>query len=325
MDYRRVGRILVLYAGLMWLACNCSGEPLDLVADTLMSQFSKSDVVALGEWHWTREDSDLRIRIIRHPQFSQKVHYVVTECGNRLYQEVLDRYVSGGDVPKSELQKVWQDVTSPGGCDSPVYEQFLQEIRLVNRALPLNRKIRVLAGEYPIDWAKVKSPEEWGRISDARDPFEAALIGREILRKSRKALIVYGAGHVYRNMTDLAPRNLISLLDREFPGRVYSVVRLSGVYTETARLERMIRSVERPVLLPLQGTAFGDLDANGFIGRNLPSRWFAEGIGIGKVADACVYSGQATDTVINPEPSVRGDTTYSTEKARRMQLLPRPK
>lgn len=220
---------------------------------------------------------------------------------------------------------MWRDVTSPGGCDSPVYEQFLQEIRLVNQTLPHDQKIRVVAGEYPIDWAKIKNPQEWNQISSARDPFAADLISREILQRRRKVLIIYGAGHVYRSMTDLAPRNLVSLLDQKFPGRVYSVVRLSGLYPETAKLERMIESVERPILLPLRGTAFGDLDANRFIGRNLPSRWFAEGLGVGKVADACVYSGQTADTIVNPEPSVAADTRYAKEKARRMELIRRSK
>lgn len=105
MHSRPASRWVVLYASLAWLVCNCSGEPLDRVADTLVSQFAKSDIVALGEWHWTREDSDLRIRVVRHPEFFRRVRYIVTECANSLHQEVLNRYVAGGRVPQVRVAK----------------------------------------------------------------------------------------------------------------------------------------------------------------------------------------------------------------------------
>lgn len=297
---------LRLYVCLILLVCQCTSQPIDSIVETILSQFTRSDVVALGEWHWTQEDSDLRIQLVRHPQFPEKVRLVVTECGNALHQTVLDRYVNGENVPQQEFQKLLRDVTSPGGCDSPVYEQFLQEIQKINRSLPLDRKIHVLAGDHPIDWENILSSQDWRQISESRDSFASTLIAHEILKKQQKALIVYGAGHIYRNMIDSAPRNLVSLLDRELPGRVYTVIRILG-------------GRKNPMLLSLRGTALGERDANEVISRDLPSRWFAEGLKIEKVADAAIY--RATDTIMNPPASIRTDTAYTAEKARRMKLI----
>ncbi len=297
---------LRLYVCLILPVCQCTPQPIDSIVETILSQFTRSDVVALGEWHWTQEDSDLRIQLVRHPQFPEKVRLVVTECGNALHQTVLDRYVNGENVPQQEFQKLLRDVTSPGGCDSPVYEQFLQEIQKINRSLPLDRKIHVLAGDHPIDWENIRSSQDWRQISESRDSFASTLIAHEILKKQQKALIVYGAGHIYRNMIDSAPRNLVSLLDRELPGRVYTVIRILG-------------GRKNPMLLSLRGTALGERDANEVISRDLPSRWFAEGLKIEKVADAAIY--RATDTIMNPPPSIRTDTAYTAEKARRMKLI----
>jgi hypothetical protein len=47
--------------------------------DALLAACDHVDVVALGEAHGRQADVDLRIRLIRHPAFPQKVRYIVTE------------------------------------------------------------------------------------------------------------------------------------------------------------------------------------------------------------------------------------------------------
>lgn len=69
----------------------------------------------------------------------------------------------------------------------------------MNKGLADNLKVRVLAGDPPIDWAQIKGREDWPRMASTRDSFGAELVGREILQKGHKALLIYGAGHVWRN------------------------------------------------------------------------------------------------------------------------------
>ena len=79
-----------------------SREAFADVSNALLLQFDKHDLVALGEWHNSREDQDLRIKLIRNPQFSKKARNIVVECGNALYQETLDRFIAGVDSRKKK-------------------------------------------------------------------------------------------------------------------------------------------------------------------------------------------------------------------------------
>src|SRR3712207_8541108 len=47
--------------------------------------------------------------VLRHPSFPEKVDALVVEFGNARYQDVIDRYVAGEDVPRAELVRVWRD------------------------------------------------------------------------------------------------------------------------------------------------------------------------------------------------------------------------
>src|SRR5438045_3055497 len=55
---------------------------VDGIARALMSVFDQADILALGEAHDRRVDSDLRIALVRHPDFSKKVRSIVVEFGS---------------------------------------------------------------------------------------------------------------------------------------------------------------------------------------------------------------------------------------------------
>jgi hypothetical protein len=297
------------------------------ITEALISQFDSADVIALGELHWTREDSTLRINLIHNPDFPRRVRFILVEFASASHQRLLDQYIRGADVPEEDIEKVWRDITTPGGADSPVYAQFLNEVRSINKNLPEAFKVRVLAGDPPINWSEIKGPDDWRRIASARDSFAAELIGREVLQTGQKALLVYGAGHIWRNARGgpiPADSTLVPLLDHTYPGRIYSVLPIAGgVYPDTEKLERSIEGKRIPVLLPLKTTPVGALDPNEFIAApfHLPFRLFPPGVTLAEVADACVYRGQSPDTTVNPGPDVEFDKIYAAEKARRRGLV----
>jgi hypothetical protein len=280
------------------------------VADALLALFDTADIVALGEWHATQEDFAIRTKLIHHAGFPGKVQNIVVECGNARQQAVLDRFIRGEEVSRLELQAVWRDTTeSPvGGCDSFVYEQFLHEVRSVNRRKPEGPQIRVLAGDPPIDWAKVKSRRDFAAILARRDSFAAELIAREVLAKAQKALVVYGAGHLWRKQDP--PPNLAALIDKDFPGRLTIVIRLGGADLKVA-------GGGRPLFLPLKESALGTLNAGDVIGKIVPP-----GLTLGDIADACIYSGPNRDTLVQPDPATTADRAYLKEKERRRRFAP---
>jgi hypothetical protein len=68
---------------------------------------------------------DFILLLIRTPAFSEKVNDIAVECGNSLYQPVLDRYIAGEDVPFAEARKAWRNTSQFMCSTSAFFEQLL--------------------------------------------------------------------------------------------------------------------------------------------------------------------------------------------------------
>ncbi len=306
------------------------------IAKAIVDQFNQSDLVGLGELHGSQADQDLRFQVIHSRDFARKVRIVVVEGLNALYREDLDRYIRGEDVPLEQVQKVWRDSTGIfiGPVIRTAYQQFLSEVRSVNRSLPDGMKLRVVAADPPLDWAKVQSTADFRAVLSKRVDFGVDAIEREALKKGRKALLIFAASWFTRNMQHRTANGLVPWtetigagLDRDYPGRLYVIAPVrSGEYPDSAELERLIGSPASPVLLRLHGTAFGALDANEFLPANAgallgspapPFRTYREGTTLSDVADAVIYRGKGADAVVRPDPSYAADAAYAAELKRR--------
>jgi hypothetical protein len=144
-----------------YLALRAQAECAPLV-EGILSAWNQSDLVCLGEDHGSKQDSDLRIALVKNPQFARIVKLIVVEFANPVHQDVLDRFVLDvAEVPHDELASVWRDASSPGIVwESPVYEAFLRAVREVNQRLPRSQRIRVIGGDSPIDWKKITTPQQ---------------------------------------------------------------------------------------------------------------------------------------------------------------------
>src|SRR5258706_13742294 len=116
---------------------------VDGIVRTVISAFDQADIVALGEAHGRKLDSDLRIALVRHPDFAKKVRSIVVEFGSTSEQSTLDRYIRGEDVSRVQLEQVWKTTTqgSNGPWDSPVYAEFFAAVRDVNLTLPADARV----------------------------------------------------------------------------------------------------------------------------------------------------------------------------------------
>jgi uncharacterized iron-regulated protein len=267
---------------------------LDNIAKTLISAFDHADILALSDGHRRKLDSDLRIRLVRHPQFAKKVHFIVVEFANTASQPILDRYVRGEDVPLAELQQVWRNTTQTNGVwDSPVYAEFLATVRQVNRKLPAGKLIRVLAGDPPTG-------------SDIpRDDSAASVLKEQVLDKGGKALLIYGGGHLYRNL------GITKKLQATYPGRTVVVELLGGPYPEYQNFEDALKSSGRPVLVSTTRIPFRDFTAEEFLGRMnkklVDGVWInaytGSNLTLGQMEDACIYLGMnpEVETFVSPD------------------------
>ena len=150
------------------------------------------------------------------------------EFGGADYQDVIDRFVEGQAVPFSELRRVWRDTVNILVWDAPVYERFFRTIRAINQR-HRGPRLRILLADPPFDWSSIRR-EDWERIARTRDRHAAALVEREVLARGRRALLIFGSGHVTRDTAfdaygptrDRQP-NVVELLTSAHPDAVFLI------------------------------------------------------------------------------------------------------
>jgi hypothetical protein len=284
---------------------------IDGIARTLVSAFDQVDILALGETHQWRLDTDLRIAVVRRPDFAKRVRSIVVEFGSTTEQSTLDRYIRGENVPRAQLEQVWKTTTQGANrvWDSPVYVEFLAAVRDVNSRLPAEARIRVLGGD--------PGPGD----NRSRETAAVSLLKEQVLQKHGKALVIYGAAHFYRTMPADYLSNMgqdigiVRMLESDYPGRTLAVIPLGGRLDippgaaaghdpDYRKFDRALKTQARPVLVPLQRLAFRDFRAEEFMGRTIfncrgpggcVSIFQGSRLTLGQMADAVVYVGGAAD------------------------------
>ena len=185
--------------------------------DGVFDLFKQKPVVALGDFHGLAQEEAFYSTLVRDPRFADQVGNVVVEFGGSVAQDIIDRYVNGGDVPFTELRHVWTDEV--GWLPGPFYLgdiNFFANVRAANLKLPPGRRIKVWLGDPKIDWTKINSFREIGTNLSQRDENIFRIISEEILKKHKKTLLIIGSGHLFT--PDLPTyRFLSSLLAEAYP------------------------------------------------------------------------------------------------------------
>ena len=297
------------------VAANLLGQPRNVplpdetagvgnIYRTLISAFDKVDIVALGEVHGRKLDSDLGIGLIRDPDFPEKVHLIVVEFASTSEQQTLDRYIQGDKVSVAELERVWKTTTQQGVWDSPIYAEFFAAVREVNAKLPVSSRIRVLGGDPGIGDYRT------------RDGAAVSVLKEQALEKHEKALLIYGSGHLFRAQGTIDYQSAIGggitrSLEPNYPGRVFVVITLGGPDSKYAKFEQALHTPKRPVLISLQRRPFGDYLTEEFIGNELLKRlpsgrlvgvFQGSRLTLAQLADACVYWGMGADADARVRP-----------------------
>ena len=244
-------------------------KPIEPVR-AIIEAFESHDIIALDEGrHGNEQAHELRLKLIRQPSFARKVNDIVVEFGSALYQDVMDRYVRGEDVPADELRHAWQDTTQFAVWDVPIYEDFFRAVRQVNSKLAKDRQLRVLLADPPIDWGAVKTPPDHFKWLRARDTHGAELIQREVLAKKRKALLIFGGRHLQRknisaNYEPLdGAETVISILHDAGAAKIFTI--WTATNPEPQSLQADMAGWPVPSLALLRGTRLGMMDFAAFM------------------------------------------------------------
>ena len=199
-------------------------------------------------------------------------------------QSVLDDFIRGDGVSDIRMQSLRIDAQS---------QELFAAIRDVNRRLSPTERVRVLPGR-----------EEGGADGSIAQPRE------KVIRKKQKALVIYGAGHIWRSRG-----NMTKALERLIPGRVFVVETLTAstaITSGTKRPEHIafdnalrsfdatLQSHERPVLVFLERKPIAArLSADPFY---LGQAMLGSKVTLGDNDDAIVYFGLGAEAGALADP-----------------------
>jgi hypothetical protein len=277
----------------------------------VFAAFDKYEVVGMDAAHGNKDIDDLILHLLRDPGLPSKMNDIVVECGNSLYQGILGRYIAGDDVPLSEVRQVWRDTMVTMCSVSGFYEILFPLVRRVNQKLPPGKRLRVLAGDPPLDWRKVKDQSQ---VMLDRDANVASVMEKEVLSKHRKALMLFGTFHLsHSNKT--APRGLESAVERyeiNYPGVTFVI--------GTAIVSR--NPIPPPIINEMkEGMASWPVPS---LVQNLKGTWLAgvDQYYFSKMVDAYLYLGPADLMLVEPRPAeIFLNREYMAELRRRAEII----
>jgi hypothetical protein len=228
----------------------------------------------LGE-HNSEQGHAFLLSLVRHTDFASTGTDLVVECGNARYQDVMDRFVAGEDVPYDSLRRSWQDTTQPSaGCDVPLHEELYRAVRTVNTGLPARLRIRVLLGDPPVDWRSPSAGQDRANAMAMRDSHPAQVVQEEVLAKGRKALVIYGQMHLQRKqmasnyvMSHPLAETIVSLLERQGIN-VFTV--WGNARADLPSIQPSIAAWPQPTLTLVRGTVLGATEFEFFYSSAMP-------------------------------------------------------
>lgn len=242
-------------------AAESSPEP---AAPAILAAFDKYEVVGMSEAHGMKDVDDFILSLIRNRAFPEKVNDIAVECGNSLYQPILDRYIAGEDVPFAEVRKVWRNTTQSMCGTSGFFEQFFPLVRAINQKLPAANRLRVLAGDPPIDWENVKRSEDITKFLD-RDGSIAAVMEEEVLSKHRKALMLFGIFHLMHG-AGIGAGNAVTIYEKHYPKLTFVIGSLDTFDQDLAAPSKnSFENWPAPSLARAKGTWLGGLQVSSFL------------------------------------------------------------
>lgn len=242
-------------------------DPIPAILDA----FKSHEVVALSEGpHGNTAGHAFRLALLRDPRFATLVNDIVLESGSSRYQAEVDAFIRGESVPEDVVREALENsaVATPV-WDRPIFLEFFRAVRALNQTLPPERRMRVLLGDPPIDWATVKTADDYRPWLMQRDSHPAGVIQREVLARGRRALVIYGDGHLQARR-ERPGRSLVGILETG-GARVFAI---TSTFADLTTFQRDVASWSAPGLALLKGTALGAVPYGHLFGPPPPVEFF---------------------------------------------------
>jgi hypothetical protein len=139
--------------------------------------------------------------------------------------------------------------------------------------------------------------------SGARESNMARVVEQEVLAKGRKALVIYGSGHLYRTMRGSG----VAQYEKRYPGVTLVIDALVGC-EGNEEMDRRTATWPVPSLAMIRGTSLVEMDA---VYPDIFGRWSAN-------VDAALYLGPTALQLRQPMPAhIWMDSAYIADLRKR--------
>lgn len=297
----------------------------------ILEAFDRYEIVAMSEAHGDKDLDDFIFSLIRNPEFHERVNDIAVECGNSLYQPILDRYIAGENIPFTEVQKVWRNTTQPMCGISGFFEQFFPLVRAINQTLPRARRLRVLAADPPINWDQVRTIDDYLRFKD-RDVSIASIMEKDVLAKRRNALMLFGVVHLMHGVAVPPPGDAVTIYEKDYPHVTFVINNLADDFDLPASAVSRFANWPAPSLALAKGSWLGGME----LGNVFPVPFslnqdcqpvynFPQKKPMADLVDAFLYLGSSDLRLAEPIPAdVVLDRDYMTKWLWRSALITPP-
>jgi hypothetical protein len=148
--------------------------------------------------------------VIHAPDFYQTTGTVFMELSSDKQPE-LDRFFSNQEIDSEILLNIFREVVIGGWYDRGMYE-FIQELWKLNKSLPKEKKIRMVAIDIPRPFNQLKDEEEYDHFFDTlkdRNEVMADIVEQSIKNApdQRNSLFIVGLLHAFKSSVPALKEN----------------------------------------------------------------------------------------------------------------------
>jgi len=198
-------------------------DPLEYV----VSKFADCDIVILGEMHEVKENLEL-VSALMPPLYNVGVRTLCMEAIKYAHTRRANRVVTGAVYDDDAATDLFRHNGSVlWGFRE--YREILRAIWQLNNSLPRNApKFRIVGldngwDRYHLECGSGKAQARALRLMQSRDLDMAAVIEREVLRPSGKALVLVGYAHSFTSFTTPSRSPMGYLLTRRYNERIFQI------------------------------------------------------------------------------------------------------
>lgn len=292
-----------------------AGSPSAVAIKQIAKQFNTHAVIQLGELHRSLQIHAFIQQMLHDSQFICRVDDVVVEFGNSRLQELADIYASGGTLTEAQIASMYRETSVPLVWNTPVYRAVYDTVSEINHANLCARPVRLVLGDGPLDWSRVKTAKDLEVFAD-RDTAIADTVEREVLAKHRRAFLITGEFHAEKKTNDeVDGLRVAQIIEKRHPGSLFVIVTVPT--RDGAAALRM-------------GPAPSFKVARGSDIENMPfaitkETWTSaapvkpKSFTIGDVVDGVLYVGG--NSSLFPSPEIYLDAVYAKELRRRAAIV----